>query len=258
MVRSSLVTHKVGNALIGQRVTDGYIHATALCQAAGRELKTYLRSQNVSEFLDELSRSVQICTDLLVQKIMTGPNELRGTWVHPHVAIHLAQWCSARFAVLVTQWVYEWLTTGQVQPRPTLNTYKTRIGMAWKMAAGVPKGYWTVFDKCSSLLILVECELRIPVEQYDLLDGSVGTRWKNFRADKPWAGERQHYRHIFPDKRGVDARDHPPTGSPDGVAGSAHEGPNREYSREPSCPNHYYFAAPASALPLPKLQDLPD
>jgi KilA-N domain len=37
---------------------------------------------------------------------------MQGTWVHPYVAIHLAQWLSPRFAVRVSQWVHEWMTQG--------------------------------------------------------------------------------------------------------------------------------------------------
>ena len=44
----------------------------------------------------------------LVQSAKGGNPELQGTWVHPYVAIHLAQWLSPRFAVQVSKWVYEW------------------------------------------------------------------------------------------------------------------------------------------------------
>jgi hypothetical protein len=71
------------------------------------------------------------------------------------------------------------------------------------MRLTVPEGFWTVFEKASDLLILVECDLALPVEQFDLLDGSVGTRWSRYRSDKPWAGERINYEHIFPDRRGI-------------------------------------------------------
>lgn len=54
----------------------------------------YLDSKTTSSFLAELSRSTGIPVDLLVQKIMTGPNDFRGTWVHPQVAINLGQWAS--------------------------------------------------------------------------------------------------------------------------------------------------------------------
>jgi len=36
-----------------------------------------------------------------------------GTWVHPRVAIHVAQWISPQFAVKVTEWVEEWYRTSE-------------------------------------------------------------------------------------------------------------------------------------------------
>jgi len=90
------------------RKSDGYVNATKMCQEAGREWKTYHRSNK--EFIEEVSRSVQNCTDLLIQQTTTGPNEDRGTWVHHQVAIHLAMWCSPVFAVAVTDLVTRYLT----------------------------------------------------------------------------------------------------------------------------------------------------
>lgn len=95
---------------IDQRISDGYINATALCKSEGKQLKHYLENIATKEFLSELSRSVGIPTDVLVSKIMTGRNELRGTWVHPQVAINLGQWLSPRFAVQVTEWILGWMT----------------------------------------------------------------------------------------------------------------------------------------------------
>ena len=40
---------------------------------------------------------------------------MQGTWVHPQVAIHLAQWLSPQFAVKVTQWVFDWMNGGGVR-----------------------------------------------------------------------------------------------------------------------------------------------
>ena len=88
----ALIGHRLDGELVSQRPKDGYINATALCKASGRELKAYLRTNQTKEFLAELSRSVNIFTDQLVQIINTGSNETRGTWVHPDVAINLAQW----------------------------------------------------------------------------------------------------------------------------------------------------------------------
>jgi hypothetical protein len=52
--------------------------------------------------------------DLLICVKITGPNENRGSWVHPDVAIHLAQWISQIFNIKVTKWVRELMTTGTV------------------------------------------------------------------------------------------------------------------------------------------------
>ena len=97
-----LIGHKLDGEVISQRPKDGYINATALCDACGKLLGNYLRNTQTKEFLKELERSMRIRIDLLIQKITTGPNNLRGTWVHPDVAIHLAQWLSPKFAVQVS------------------------------------------------------------------------------------------------------------------------------------------------------------
>ena len=63
--------------------------------------------------------------DLLTHSIIRGPNDARGTWVHPQVAVNLAQWCSPKFAVQVSQWVVEWAITGKNPMRsiPVLSLY---------------------------------------------------------------------------------------------------------------------------------------
>lgn len=103
------LAREVNQIEIDQRISDGYINATALCKASNKEMKHYLENATTKDFLKELSRSVGIPTDLLVSKIMTGSNELRGTWVHPYVAINLGQWLSPKFAVQVSKWVFEWM-----------------------------------------------------------------------------------------------------------------------------------------------------
>jgi hypothetical protein len=113
-ISPDIITRSLNQVAIGQRAHDGYIHATALCKAASREWKHYHANETTSEFLQELAGSVGIPTDLLVQTIASGPNDGRGTWVHPKVAIHLGMWCSATFAVQVVTWVEQWYRTHQL------------------------------------------------------------------------------------------------------------------------------------------------
>jgi hypothetical protein len=53
-----------------------------------------------------------------------GNRATQGTWVHPDIAIHLAQWCNPRFAVQVSKWVRELLTTGTVSLSPRQARYE--------------------------------------------------------------------------------------------------------------------------------------
>ena len=99
------------------RASDGYINATQLCKAANNKSKTWYewqRTASNTEFLNELSRSQGIPCDVLVKSNITGPNETRGTWVHPQIAINIAQWISPAFDVKVSKWIYELLVCGNV------------------------------------------------------------------------------------------------------------------------------------------------
>jgi len=46
----------------------------------------------------------------LIQSFKGGRAENQGTWVHPDIAINLAQWLSPKFAVQVSRWVREWMS----------------------------------------------------------------------------------------------------------------------------------------------------
>ena len=106
----ALIPHEVGNSIIPQRAVDGYVNATAMCAAVGKNFADYKRLVNTIAFLDELSSDmgIPISTLLVIRK---GGNALeQGTWVHPDVAVNLGQWCSPKFAVAVSRWVREWIT----------------------------------------------------------------------------------------------------------------------------------------------------
>ena len=107
-----LIERKHDATLISQRAKDGYINATAMCKAANRQFKHYNENATTKAFAAALSAEVGIPTSELIQSVSGGIPELQGTWVHPQVAIHLAQWLSPQFAVQVTQWVFEWISGG--------------------------------------------------------------------------------------------------------------------------------------------------
>lgn len=109
----AIIGRRFNNVRIGQRA-DGYLNATAMCKANGKQWGHYWATDMAQQFAAELSRSIGIPIDHLVVSITTGPNGDRGTWVHPRIGYHLALWCSAKFAVKVTEWIEEIDTKGFV------------------------------------------------------------------------------------------------------------------------------------------------
>ena len=116
-----LIPHVIENHVILQRASDGYVNATAMCQANGKQFSGYHRLDSTQEFLQELKVSCDSAGHPLVISRGTGPYEERGSWVHPQVALHLAQWCSPKFAVWVTHWLYDWMKGQPAAPVLDMN-----------------------------------------------------------------------------------------------------------------------------------------
>lgn len=106
----------VGNALTKQfngfnirvRETDGYIHATDMCKVGkSKKYNDYYRLSTTQEFIHELILLTGIPADRIIQG---KGGRYGGTWVHPHIAINLAQWVSPMFAVKVAGWVSRFIS----------------------------------------------------------------------------------------------------------------------------------------------------
>lgn len=118
-----LLRHEFGGNSVLQRQSDGFINATEMCKACDKRWPDYFRLDAAKAFIDALSSDVQICASQLVesQKGNTVKFE-QGTWVHPDIAIHLAQWLSPQFAVQVSRWVREWMIAGKNPVTPPAQT----------------------------------------------------------------------------------------------------------------------------------------
>jgi hypothetical protein len=145
-----LIPHRVGREIIQQRAKDGYINATAMCKAAGKLWADYRRLKATGEYLDALSSDMGIPITELIQSVSGGVPELQGTWIHPQVATHLAQWLSPSFAVMVNKWVYQWMSGAAPKPKAEL-PYHLRRYMANHQ--NVPTGHFSVLSEMTQLLI---------------------------------------------------------------------------------------------------------
>lgn len=133
---------ELNNIKIEHRESDNFINATQLCKAGGKEFGHWLELKSTKELvktleetlIDELSDLVIPNSQISNQISNNSDNEevknigitlidvkrgnskkfSQGSWIHPDLAVALAQWISPAFAIQVARWVRELLITGHV------------------------------------------------------------------------------------------------------------------------------------------------
>jgi hypothetical protein len=122
MNHSALVSRTWNGTPISRRTTDGYVNATAMCKANNKQWSKYRESDRCQTYLDALAETSEIrMFDLIESRQGQGG----GTWVHPQVAVDLARWISAPFAVWMDGWFLE--SVQQAQPAPMETTAVPRL-----------------------------------------------------------------------------------------------------------------------------------
>ena len=112
MDHPALVSRSWNGTPISRRTIDGYVNATAMCKANGKQWSKYRESDRCQTHLDALAETSEIrMFDLIESRQGQGG----GTWVHPQVAVDLARWISAPFAV----WMDGWFLESIQHPQPT-------------------------------------------------------------------------------------------------------------------------------------------
>lgn len=202
-----LIPHRVGGDLVCQRPSDGYINATAMCQATGKRFHDYNRIGPTQAFMAALAAETGKPVTELVQTLTGGSPDLQGTWVHPQVAINLATWCSPVFAVQVSKWVYDWMS-GRAAIRPQL-PYHLRRHMA--NHPNVPAGHFSILVEMTTLLIAPMETMGYSLPERllpDISQGQIFCRWLR----EEWGIDTNSlptYRHDFEDGRVVYPKAYP-------------------------------------------------
>jgi len=105
---------------IERRQADGFVNATAMCQANGRRWAKYAESDRCKEYIAALAAVVRISDFAPVQSRRGGIAGGGETWIHPSLAIDLARWISPAFAVWMDGWFLESLNRPAPPTRPQL------------------------------------------------------------------------------------------------------------------------------------------
>ena len=104
-------TQVFNGVIIRQRKSDGFVDATAMCRVGkGKKMNAWRMNKTTNLYLVALSGLVGIPACDLIQSSKTRSDVGGGSWVHPHVAIHLAMWISPIFATEVVVWTSRYLS----------------------------------------------------------------------------------------------------------------------------------------------------
>lgn len=203
----ALISHEIEGKLVHQRASDGYVNATAMCNAVGKLFADYRRLKSTEEFLCELGSDMGIPISQLVLSFKGNSSQYQqGTWVHPDVAINLAQWLSPKFAVAVSRWVRDWMA-GKVKKGAM--PYHIERYMANRKE--IPATHFSMLNEMIFALIapLESDGYRLPDTL--LPDISMGRMFCKFLREKKGVDTSKlpTYQHRYADGRVVDAKLYP-------------------------------------------------
>lgn len=131
----NIITHEFNQVTIDQRISDGFLNGTAMCAANDKQINSWFQNKDTLDLFQTLSEDLGIETNTgILQDLDTkrlsatkygeafpglitikrgSPENGGGVWIHPDLSMQLAQWCNKRFALQVSRWIKEWLTTGK-------------------------------------------------------------------------------------------------------------------------------------------------
>jgi hypothetical protein len=201
-----LIEHEVQGSPVLQRSKDGYINATAMCRIAGKLWADYNRLNATQSYFAALTSDMGIPISGLVQSSKGGDPRLQGTWVHPQVAVNLAQWLSPEFAVKVGKWVYEWLSGNRPQTNGSYHLRRYTSNMQ-----NVPYGHWSMLQEMMIQLIGPMESRGYVLPENMLPDISEGRMFCKFLRDQHSLDTESlpTYEHIFEDGRIVYPKAYP-------------------------------------------------
>jgi hypothetical protein len=112
------------NGIIIKSREDGFVDATSLCKAGGKQFNDWYRLETTKELIKALEQEEILITGYPVIKNEDGITTFKsvdvckgrygGSWIHPDLAVQLAQWLSPTFALQVSRWIRQLALTGTV------------------------------------------------------------------------------------------------------------------------------------------------
>ena len=124
----------INGVVIQCREADGFVNATQMCKAGKKTFGHWYELKSTKELINALLENlvedgaknpktgitipdVRQKSGRIVVDIKMGGNDKKaqGSWIHPDLAVQLAQWVCPKFALKVSTWVRELALCGSVQ-----------------------------------------------------------------------------------------------------------------------------------------------
>ena len=206
---TSYIKHEEDNKLIYQRTQDGYVNATAMCKMFNKEFKEYNRLDTTKRFVKALSSRCEIPTSDIIVTQRGGEPHLQGTWIHPKLAIHLAQYLSPEFAVSVSIWVDDWMNgknLTKVKSWDNTPHFKRYMMNQHKIL----KGHFSVLQEMAMIVYAQMERAGYVIPDHIVPDISEGKLFAKLLRDKSVnVDDMPTYMHRYPDGKLVSAKMYP-------------------------------------------------
>jgi hypothetical protein len=132
----------LNNIIINSRIEDHYINANQLCKAGDKLFNDWYTLDTTKELIKVLETEMKssnesssenlILIDITDITDITESNSIinsftQDIWIHPDLAIQLAQWISPIFALKISTWVRKLYTNDKVEVELNINMLKNTI-----------------------------------------------------------------------------------------------------------------------------------
>lgn len=95
---------------------DGYINVSQLCKTGGKEFKHWYYLDSTKQLITQLEIDTDLPEQTLIDINKGGNNKNdQHTWIHPDLAIQLAQWISPKIALQISRWIRTLFTNGKLE-----------------------------------------------------------------------------------------------------------------------------------------------
>ncbi len=101
-------TLTINNIDIVSRPDDNYINATQMCQAGGKKISNWISLSMTKNIINIME------SDIGIPVLLLDDDKHNNYWIHPDLAIQLAQWISAEFALQVSRWIRALFTNNNI------------------------------------------------------------------------------------------------------------------------------------------------